>query len=216
MYGQITPQPQASPAVLFNPAFTGRRQPPPLRPVSFFESSAEIYRQGDIADRLYRVEQGAVRLTRILAEGTRQISAFVLKGEVFGFETGATRFANAEALGSTIIRSWNLRDDASELSEILGLAYAGASRAQRALFVLAQHSASARVAALLIDLAERQGSTGKINLPMPRSDIADHLGLTIETVSRVFSKLRSRQIVMLSGSRSVKILDWQALRQLGE
>lgn len=216
MHTQFGPQPQVGSALFLHPAFTSKRQPVPLRPVSFYDPAAEIYRQGSVTDRLYRVEQGAVRLTRILADGTRQISAFVLKGEVFGFETGATRFSNAEALGSTIIRSWCLRDETSELSEILALAYAGASRAQRTLFVLAQHSASARVAALLIDLAERQGSSGTITLPMPRSDIADHLGLTIETVSRVFSKLRSRHIVLLSGSRSVKILDWQALRELGE
>jgi CRP/FNR family nitrogen fixation transcriptional regulator len=98
--------------------------------------------------------------------------------------------------------------------ELLALALKNLVRAQEHLLVLGRQSATERVAAFLVDICERQGDLHRIELPMSRSDIGDYLGLTIETVSRVFSKLRSTRIIRLNSLRSVDILRLDALKQL--
>ncbi|TIV45613.1 MAG: cyclic nucleotide-binding domain-containing protein, partial [Mesorhizobium sp.] len=87
--------PHQSPA----PAFEG-----PATPVSFFTAGAEIYAQGEKAGALYQVEFGAVRIYRMLADGRRQISAFHLAGETFGFEADVTHHFFAEAINATGVR----------------------------------------------------------------------------------------------------------------
>jgi CRP/FNR family nitrogen fixation transcriptional regulator len=104
-----------------------------------------------------------------------------------------------------------------EISQaILPLALQGLVRAQEHLLVLGRQNAAERVAAFLLDMAERQGGLERFDLPMSRSDIGDYLGLTIETVSRVFSKLKEKGIIRLPNLRSVEVVRWQALRNLSE
>jgi CRP/FNR family nitrogen fixation transcriptional regulator len=80
--------------------------------------------------------------------------------------------------------------------------------------LLGCQSAVERIAAFLIDMSERQGDLQQVELPMSRADIGDYLGLTIETVSRVFSKLKQKGIIRLPGLRSVEIVRWQALQDM--
>jgi CRP/FNR family nitrogen fixation transcriptional regulator len=80
--------------------------------------------------------------------------------------------------------------------------------------VLGRQSAVERVAAFLIDMSERQGGLRMIELPMSRTDIADYLGLTIETISRVLSKLRQKGIIRLPSLRGVEIVKWQVLQDM--
>jgi CRP/FNR family nitrogen fixation transcriptional regulator len=93
----------------------------------------------------------------------------------------------------------------------LPLALRTLSRAQRHLLVVGRQNAIERVAAFLLDMAERQGGLDRIDLPMSRGDIADYLGLTVETVSRIFTKLRAKGIIRLDGAREIEIVRWQAL-----
>lgn len=186
------------------------------QPVSCFPAGAEIYAQGEDAGCLYQVEFGAVRVYRLLADGRRQIAAFHMAGEVFGFETGRTHHFFAEAIGATGIRVLNLSAIGDVSHVLLPLALQSLVRAQEHLLVLGRQHAPERVAAFLLDMAERQGGLSCFELPMSRMDIADYLGLTIETVSRVFTKLKEKGVIRLASLRCVEIVKWQALREMSE
>lgn len=183
--------------------------------VSYFPAGTEIYAQGEKSGNLYRVEFGAVRVYRLLVDGRRQISAFHLAGEVFGFEVDSTHHFFAEAICATGIRVLRASSDRADLAgELLPIALQGLVRAQEHLLVLGRQSAVERVAAFLADMAERQGGLRQVELPMSRTDIADYLGLTIETVSRVISKLRQNGVIRLPSLRSIEILKRQALQDM--
>jgi CRP/FNR family nitrogen fixation transcriptional regulator len=184
------------------------------QPPTFFSPGSEIYAQGEKCSGFYRVEFGAVRVYRLLVDGRRQISAFHLAGEMFGFEADKVHHFFAEAICATGIRSLRTSPDTDLSSELLPMALKGLVRAQEHLLVLGRQSAVERIAAFLCDMAERQGGLRQVELPMSRADIADYLGLTIETVSRVFSKLKQKSVVRLPGLRSVEIIKWQALQDM--
>ena len=80
--------------------------------------------------------------------------------------------------------------------------------------MLGRQNSIERVAAFLLEMSERQGGLRQVELPMSRLDIADYLGLTIETVSRVFSKLKHRGVIRLPSLRSVEIVRWQTLQNM--
>lgn len=187
-----------------------------LPPITCFPAGWEIYAQGEEAGNLYQVEFGAVRIHRLLADGRRQITAFHLAGEIFGFEADNAHHFFAEAICATGIRVLRTPSTADLSRAILPLALRNLVRTQEHLLVLGRQSAEERVAAFLLDMAERQGGLDRFDLAMSRTDIGDYLGLTIETVSRVFSRLKERQIIGLPGLRSVHILKWQALREMTE
>lgn len=188
----------------------------PAHAVNFYPAGAEIYAQGDRAGTLYHVEFGAVRVYRLLCDGRRQISAFHLAGEVFGFESGRERHFFAEAIGASGLRVMRPATSASLSHDLLPLALQELVRAQEHLLVLGRQNATERVAAFLVDMAERQGGLDQFELPMSRTDIGDYLGLTIETVSRAFSKLKEKGVIRLPSLRGVEIVKWSLLRALSE
>lgn len=182
---------------------------------TFFPAGKEIYAQGEACGSIYKVEFGGVRVYRLLSDGRRQISAFHLAGETFGFEADTIHHFFAEALcasGLRILRSRSVQDDLA--IDLLPMALQGLVRAQEHLLVLGRQNSVERVAAFLLEMSERQGGLAQIELPMSRIDIADYLGLTIETVSRMFSKLRQKGIIRLPTLRSVEIVKWQVLRDM--
>ncbi|GMB79371.1 helix-turn-helix domain-containing protein [Shinella zoogloeoides] len=182
---------------------------------TFFTAGAEIYAQGEKCGSLYTVEFGAVRVYRLLADGRRQISAFHLAGEMFGFETDATHHFFAEALCATgirIQRSPLLHGDLA--GALLPMALQSLVRAQEHLLLLGRQNATERVAAFLLDMSDRQSGLLTIELQMARADIGDYLGLSIETVSRVFSRLRQKGVIRLPNMRGVEIVKRQALEDL--
>lgn len=186
------------------------------QPIPFYSSGAEIYAQGEEAGNLFQVQFGCVRVYRLMADGRRQISAFHMSGEVFGFEAEATHQFFAEAIGGTGVRMIRLAPEITASPRFLPLALQTMSRAQQHLIVLGRQNATERVAAFLVDMAERQGDFDHIDLPMPRGDIGDYLGLTIETVSRIFTKFRQAGFIRLVGSRELKFLNRQALQVMSE
>lgn len=183
---------------------------------TFYADGAEIYAQGDRSNAVYQVVYGAVRVFRLLADGRRQISAFHLPGEVFGFESTPTHRFFAEAICATGVRSFRIAPDVDASRELLPLALSGLAKAQEHLLVLGRQSACERVAAFLLDVAERQGGLERFDLPMSRLDIADHLGLTIETVSRTLTRFKAKGIISLPSLRRVEIRKWLPLRQMAE
>lgn len=183
-----------------------------------FGRDAQIFDEGDAADCVYKVVSGAVRCLRRLADGRRQITEFYLPGDVFGVELGATRHCATEALGDTVLlvarRSTLTADQAERLWR---LALRDLHRAQEHVLTLGRRSASERIATLLVELVERLGAPDReLELPMSRLDIADYLGLTIETVSRVFTQLQADGVIRLRGRRGVQAMRPAALAELCE
>ncbi|RAZ91009.1 transcriptional regulator [Mesorhizobium hawassense] len=200
--------PHQSPAPVFDGA--------PTQPVSFFPAGTEIYAQGEKAGALYQVEFGAVRIYRLLADGRRQISAFHLAGETFGFEADTTHHFFAEAINATGVRVFRTPSGMDMSRQLLPLALKGLTRAQEHLLVLGRQNAIERVAAFLVEMSERQGGLRQVELPMSRNDIGDYLGLTIETVSRVFTRLKEKGVIRLPSLRSIEILKRDTLLAMGE
>lgn len=215
MYAHTTSK-IALPSHLQSPSLSAALDSVPLQPVSFFSAGAEIYAQGEKAGAFYQIEFGAVRIYRLLADGRRQISAFHLAGETFGFEADTTHHFFAEAINATGVRVFRLTAGADMSRQLLPLALKGLTRAQEHLLVLGRQNAIERVAAFLVDMVERQGGLRQVELPMSRMDIGDYLGLTIETVSRVFTRLKDNGVIRLLNLRSIEILKQDVLQDMGE
>ncbi len=185
-----------------------------IRPVSFYAPDCVIYAQGKRTRSLYQIEYGAVRIYRLLADGRRQIVAFHLVGETFGFEINETHSFYAEAMVNTGLTTVERAASGQLNDHLVGVALKSMIRAQEHLLVVGRQSALEKIAVFLVDLAERQDGTDFIDLPMSRIDIGDYLGLTIETVSRTISKLRNMGIIKLLNARSIEILRPEKLRLL--
>ncbi|HEY1426282.1 MAG TPA: helix-turn-helix domain-containing protein [Caulobacteraceae bacterium] len=182
-----------------------------------FDRDEQIFGEGDAADCVYKVVSGAVRCLRRLADGRRQITEFYLPGDMFGVELGATRHSTTEALGETVLlvaRRNTLTVDQSE--RLWRLALRDLHRAQEHVLTLGRRSASERIARLLVELAQRLDADGELKLPMSRLDMADYLGLTIETVSRVLTQLQAEDVIRLSGRRGVRAMRPAVLADLCE
>ncbi|MGA0604068.1 helix-turn-helix domain-containing protein [Caulobacter sp. KR2-114] len=192
-------------------------------PTLNFSRDEEVFGEGERADSVYRVVSGAVRTFRILADGRRQICEFHLAGDCFGFEPSAVHRTSAEALGPTklvAVRRSALLDNADTAPEFARLlwraAVADLQRSQEHVLRLGHRSAAERVASFLLDVARRLGGHDAFDLPMSRQDIADYLGLTIETVSRSFTQLQGLELIAVSSCRHVRLADREALTGLCE
>ncbi|CAH0339198.1 helix-turn-helix domain-containing protein [Rhizobium sp. CECT 9324] len=181
-----------------------------------FAADEEIYGPGDKAGTFYKVAYGAVRICRLLTDGRRQIIAFHLAGETFGFEPGLTHGFFAEAITETGLRAFNQYESAETSHELLSLVLNEMVRAQEHLLVVGRQTALERIISFLLDISSRQGDLEHTELPMSRIDIADYLGMTIETVSRAFAKLRQDGYINLPNARTVEIRRGHALRDLCE
>lgn len=174
-----------------------------------FGRDEEIYRAGESADFVYRVISGAVRVCAIDSEGGRLIEGFYMPGDLFGLESDQQHRFFAEAINEceiALVRRSVLeraastdRDTAFALWNVIA---AKLRQTNEHLIVLSMKRAADRVFAFLLDFAERADSN-VIDLPMSRADIAAHLGLTIETVSRSFSRFERAGLVALDGARHV-------------
>ena len=179
----------------------------------------ELYGEGEPADQVYKVVRGAVRSFRLLSDGRRQICDFFLPGDIFGIETRSERWVTVEALTDTVViaaRRSGLADDGDSRAArgLWALAMADLQRSQEHVLTLGRRSAHERVAGFLVDMAERLGDSGHLDLPMTRQDMADYLGLTIETVSRTLSHLQATGLIKLAGCRSINLSKPRALAEL--
>ena len=185
-----------------------------------FTRDTEIYGEGEPAEYIYRVVSGSVRTYKILNDGRRQIGAFYLPGDVFGLEIGEEHELSAEAVCDctvAVIKRSSLnnlaKDDGDIARELWTLTARELQRAQKHVLLLAR-SAQERVASFLLQMADRTAGTGPVVLPMSRRDIADYLGLTIETISRALSALEDQSAIALSGARRVQLTNMRELRRL--
>lgn len=181
----------------------------------------EVFGEGEPADHLYTVVSGAVRTYKITQDGRRQICAFLLPGDVFGLELGENYSLTAEAVCDSVLAVAKRRtlsglaERDAEVARRLWVMAAGQLEAARAhMLLLGRQCAHERVAAFLLDLQARLGSGAHVELPMSRNDIADYLGLTIETVSRTLSQFDKSGTIALRTSRQIEVLSRGALRAL--
>lgn len=172
----------------------------------------EIFGEGEDADFVYRVVKGAVRTCKMLSDGRRQIDAFHLPGDLFGFEMGVRHRMTAEAVADTTVllfRRRQIEDTASRnvdaACRLWDLTLRSLGHAQEHMILLGRRTALERVAAFVLHMDQRLGATGHVDLAMPRRDIADYLGLTLETVSRALSQLQSEGALRLDGARKVTL-----------
>lgn len=185
-----------------------------------YARNTEIYGEGERAEYIYQVISGAVRAYKILDDGRRQIGAFYLPGDTFGLEVGQNHRMSAEAISSCTVsairRSSLLRQAARDNEVALSLLHITASELQRAEkhVLLLVRTAQERVASFLLEMADRAAGTGTVELPMSRQDIADYLGLTIETVSRTLTSLEAQAAIALPSSRKVRLINMRELRRL--
>ena len=185
--------------------------------VTLFDADAPIYAQGDAAGReLYLVEFGTVRICRMTADGRRQITGFLTAGDVFGFEAGDEHDSAAESVDGAGIRILRPMAGQEPATAILKMALKSLARTQHQLMLLGCRSANARFAAFLMDINERQGGERIIHLAMHRHDVADYLGMTIETVSRTLRFLKDEGIIRLRSIADIEILNRTALEDLCE
>jgi CRP/FNR family transcriptional regulator, nitrogen fixation regulation protein len=185
-----------------------------------FGPNAEIFGEGEPAEYVYKVVKGAVRTCKILSDGRRQIGGFYLPGDIFGLEIGKEHQFSADAInGVTVLvvrRSAIVslaERDCDAARELWSFTGRELKRVQEHILLLVK-SAQQRVASFLLEMSKRLAATDAIELPMSRQDIADYLGLTIETVSRTMTQLVSEQAIGLPTSRRVVLRNAGALRRL--
>jgi CRP/FNR family nitrogen fixation transcriptional regulator len=186
-----------------------------------FERNEEIFGESEAAEYVYRVISGAVRTMRFSSDGRRQILGFHLPGDVFGWELGETHTLSAEAVSAADVimvrRSLLEKASAEDLQAahaVLALTAQSLNTARDHAVVLGRKGAGERVAAFLLQLADRFVCHNELDLPMSRADIADYLGLTIETVSRTFSEMERQCAISLPSSRHVVVRNPAALAEL--
>ena len=198
-----------------------RPGPPVAGTVLNFVQNGTIYGEGDDANSFYKVALGVVRTCRFLSDGRRQIDAFYVAGDVFGLEAGAEHSFSAEAvIGSSVIL-YRRRDLAALTAnnegfsqQLFTYAMQRLVRAQEHAVLLGRRSAVEKLAAFLIDWAAYSPESTIIALEMTRLDIADYLGLTVETVSRTFSHLERNALIERPSARQIRLRDHKRLRDL--
>lgn len=185
-----------------------------------YARNSEIYGEGEQAEYVYQVVSGAVRTYKILSDGRRQVGAFYLPGDVFGLEVGEQHELSAEAIVNStvsVIKRSTLTSlaarDGKVAHALWSLTARELRRAQKHVLLLVR-TAQERVASFLLEMADRTSGDGQIELPMSRQDIADYLGLTIETVSRTLTLLEGQAAIALRSARCVHLTNERQLRKL--
>ena len=188
-----------------------------------YRRGAEIFGEAEPAEYLYQVIDGAVRSYKLLSDGRRQIGAFHLAGDVFGLENCEAHRFTAEAIVDTTVRlarRVNLASvaerDATVARDLLRMTASNLQHAEDHMLLLGRKTALERVAAFLLEMDRRLTAAGVMALPMCRRDIADYLGLTLETVSRALSVLHDKDILGFVGQtqRQIVLLDRPKLAEL--
>ena len=188
-----------------------------------YKKGTEVYGEKEPAEYVYQVKTGAVRSYKLLTDGRRQIGAFHLAGDIFGLENGGAHRFTAEAIVDTsvrLIRRQSLElvaeSDAMVAKNLLGMTTTNLQHAEDHMLLLGRKTSLERVAAFLLEMDKRLTAAGVMALPMSRRDIADYLGLTLETVSRALSRLHEFGVLGFIGNnqRQIVLLDRHQLAGL--
>jgi len=190
--------------------------------VTYYPRRVQIVHEDEAADRLYKVISGTVCTYKILSDGRRQIGGFYLPGDIFGLECAEGHTLAAETITNVkmlVIRKSVLTALTSRNATLTGhlllLTARELARVQDRVLLLSCKSAQERVVGFLLEMSKRGASTGNlVELPMSRQDIADYLGLTIETVSRTLWALESCGTIGISRRRRIQFRNRSTLVRL--
>ena len=188
--------------------------------VMSYPRNTEIFGENEPADYVYKVISGSVRTYKILNDGRRQIGGFYLPGDIFGLQVADEHAFSAEAITDAkvlVVKRSSLNAlagrDAGVGRDLFNLTSRELRRVQNRILLLVK-SAQERVASFLLEMAERASAGNIVELPMSRQDIADYLGLTIETVSRTLTCLESAAAIEVPSSRRIVLRNRSALNRL--
>jgi CRP/FNR family nitrogen fixation transcriptional regulator len=188
-----------------------------------YNRGAEIFGEAEPAEYVYQVVEGAVRSYKLLSDGRRQIGAFHLVGDIFGLENGTAHRFTAEAIVDTTVRLAKraslehvAEEDTTVARDLLDMTTSNLQHAENHMLLLGRKTSLERVAAFLLEMDGRLSAAGVMALPMCRRDIADYLGLTLETVSRALSCLHEKGMLGFVGQtqRQIVLLDRPELAKL--
>ena len=182
-----------------------------------------IFNDGDEAEHAYKVISGVVRLCKHTADGRRQVAAFRLPGEYFGFMEAGDYSFTAEAVTDVVLMSYPqhqletlLEQRAGVRRQFNGLMAERLIELQQQVVLLGRQTAMERVASLLLALSRRTGSEDDdvFDVPMSRQDMADYLGLTIETVCRAITDLKKHGVIVAITAQQFRMANERRLREL--
>lgn len=188
-----------------------------------FTRNDEIYAEGDSAECWYKVVSGTVRICKLLADGRRHIGEFCFSGDCFGIDGGGERLYSAEAVDDVIVMRFQRRATERLLDQNLTLArmlrdttLRDLANAHGRTLLLGRMTAPERVATFLLEMFERRDRAKSLDLPMSRNDIADYLGLTIETVCRTLSAFKRSGVIAIPNPHRIELIDRDGLEAVGE
>jgi CRP-like cAMP-binding protein len=189
-----------------------------------FQRNDTIFQEGDAAAQIYTLVSGCVRLCRHLPDGRRHISDFMFAGDIFGlgefpaypFTAESVTTATVTACPRAYFEHFS-EGNARIRTDLLSHLMARLCAARQHLFVISCQNAKERMASFLLRMSERNNLYGdKLDIPMGRQDIADHLGLTIETICRAIGVLKNEGLLDVPNAHQFIVNDFDALRALAE
>lgn len=186
-----------------------------------------LTRADDPALHVFNITSGSVRVYKLLPDGRRQIIGFLFAGDFLGLATSATYVFSAEAIEPVTVCRFRksdfrmlIRETPALETSLLDRATHELAAAQNQMLLLGRKTALERLSTFLLEMPAhdpaRHGPAGLVRLPMTRAEIADYLGLSIETVSRVFTRLKTRGVVRLLSLNEIRVEKPEALRSLAE
>lgn len=188
--------------------------------------SDNLFHEGDEAVAVYEVVSGVLRLSKVFENGRRQVIAFGYPGDIIGFPRNGEYHTECDALTPSTVTAHNVKHlESSETDPLLHLRLVRAamdeiSAMQDHFMMLGGKTASEKVASFLCLMMQRVGKPlgnyTQFEFPMTRSDIADFLSVTLETVSRTISSFKAREIIALESAKSIIVLSPGALMDMAE
>lgn len=190
-------------------------------------AGAPLVDEGEDDNYIYSITSGSLKCFKLLPDGRRQVTGFMFPGDFLGLTKSDTYINSVEAVThATLCRMSRkeLNKYADTISNLDRRLHEMASEAladvQDQILMLGRKTSEERVATFLLSLSRRAGERGgpvnPVEIPMSRDDIGDFLGLTTETVSRTFSRLRKRNLIGQDKERRTEILDFESLREISE
>jgi CRP/FNR family transcriptional regulator, anaerobic regulatory protein len=192
-----------------------------------FDAGCTLFNEGDAAESMYNVTAGTVKLYKLLPDGRRQITGFLMTGDFLGLSVNDSYAYTAETVTAATLCRFPRRKVDVLLEEfprmqrrLFSMAANELAAAQDQMLLLGRKTAKEKICSFLLMLSQRAVRRGHkenpVYVPMSRSDIADYLGLTTETVSRTFTQLKTKGVISLQEGNKVQIGDIDALYDQAE
>ncbi|MEO1193821.1 MAG: helix-turn-helix domain-containing protein [Pseudomonadota bacterium] len=192
-----------------------------------FGAGEGLFDEGERAEHVFNVTEGAVKIFKLLSDGRRQVTGFLFAGDFLGLASGEAYAYSAEAMTETKLCRFQkshlemvLQRFPEMERRLLDIAGHELAEAQEQMLLLGRKTARERIASFLLLLSRRAEAGGRkadpVQVPMSRSDIADYLGLTTETVSRTITKLKSDGLIELQSGGLIRLADREALSDIAE